>query len=287
MVKLFKRLRGSIFSRVVLLTLLSIAPFIIFSIIDVFFLWKNPNLAGDNSYLVVIGISLFIIAIDLLIARKWLSLKEVGLHKSGFLKSLFYSLIFVFLFKFSDFSNHGLIFNKSIVWNKTFLLHSSTFIFLAFQEELMFRGLIFKIWEKRKGFMMALAISSILFGLEHWVYPAMGCGDFTVVSFISRFSMGLTFALIAYRSRNIWGLFISHLLYNWISLLSVVNPNPRAVTNKLATLALSLGVIIFSPIIIDLLDKFLSKTKPTPINWRIYLVTLSVVAFIIFLAMAV
>lgn len=275
-IKIFKALKNAIFNRAVLLTALSFSTFV-FPAIIYFFSRSQFKISLEQQQIGDVIFSLFVISLNLFITRKWLSFREVGIQKSGFLKSLCYSLIFVFLLRVIYLSGHQDAFKK--VWGKTFIFYLP-FIVFAFQEELMFRGIIFRVWEQRKGFLAALFISSTLFAIGHLVYPAMGFKSMDISSLITIALFGTAFILIAYRTKNIWGLSISHFLYNF-SLLTV-DSAVGDTEAKTGVAFLAMAASIFLPIGIDLFDRFLSKIKPQKIQWSFYLASLfSTIFFII------
>lgn len=272
-----KKIAKAVFNKAVVITLLSALAFAIPALIDGLVLRKQFNLSGDKLSLATIGFSLVVVALNLLIAKKWLSFKEIGLRKSGIIKSLFYSLIFVALLRVIDFFDHKRIINKNIAWDKTFFLNLSTYLFSAFQEEVMFRGVIFKVWEKYKGFLVALFISCILFGLAHLLYPIMGFERVTAGRAFSTALFGPTLVLIAYRTKNIWGITLSHFLYN-VSFL-ITERVMEEVEPKATFPVLHLGVSIFLPILIDFIERKIFKNKGPQIIWSKYLAGLFVIFF--------
>lgn len=278
-ITIFKKIKSLIFHRAVVITALSALTFILPTLLDVYFVRNRFELSYENRQFATIGFSLLVIFLNLLIIRKWLSLKQVGLQKSGFIKSLVYSLIFVFLLRIFDYFGYREIFPKTI-WDKQFILHLSTFVFLAFQEELMFRGIIFKVWNRWKGFLIALFVSSTLFGLEHLVYPALGFEQVTMSRALTTALFGPAFVLVAYRAKNIWGLTISHFLYN--ASLLIAEPLVGDITPKDSFILFSVGVSIFLPIGIDFVDRRISKLKLSDIRWSLYLATLFSIFFILF-----
>jgi len=280
---IIKKVIKAIFSKPVVITVLSALSFIVPALIDGLVLRKKFDWTGDAQSVATIGFSLVVIIINLLIVKKWFSWKEVGLQKSGLLKSLLYSLVFVTLLRVFDYFGYKEIFNQNIVWDKAYLLYLCTYVLLAFQEELMFRGVIFKVWEKHKGFLLALFISSILFGLEHLLYPAMGFERVTTSRAITTALFDPAFVLVAYRTKNIWGLTLSHFLYN--ASLLVAEPVIGDVEPKNTFMMLSFGVSIFLPILIDFVDKRLFKAKRLHITWSKYLAILFSIFFVLLTAL--
>ena len=210
--KKIKRLKKSIFHQAIWITTFSAVTFIIPTIIHAY-IRSRYELSFEANQLRDIIYSLMVIFLNIFIVKKWFSFNEVGLQKKGFIKSLFYSIIFVVLLRLFDYFSLKQAFPKEI-WTWRFVFSLMPNIFLAFQEELMFRGIIFRVWEKWKGFLVALFMSSILFGVEHLVYPVLGSEAVTTSKAVSTALWGPIFVTIAYRTNNIWGLTISHFLYN-------------------------------------------------------------------------
>jgi len=81
----------------------------------------------------------------------------------------------------------------------------------AIQEELVFRGMIFRKLERSFGSWIALAVSAILFGLIHMANP-----DATLVSTIALVvSAGVLFAAIYLLTRSLWWTIGVHLGWNF------------------------------------------------------------------------
>ena len=276
--KSLKKLKNFFLHKAMVLTVASALTFIIPTLLDVY-LRKNYDFSFEKQQFVTIGFSIFIIFLNILIVRKWLSFKQVGLQRSGFLRAFIYSLVFVFLLRITNYFGYKEVFPKE-VWTKQFFLQVVPFIFLAFQEELMFRGIIFKVWERRKGLLIALFISSVLFGLEHLVYPTLGFEKVTLNRAVSTAFWGPVFVLIAYRTKNIWGLSISHFLYN-ISLLASEEANQFAAPIN-SFIMLAAGLYIFFPIILDKINQMIDRVRKKDIVWSRYLALLLILFFTLF-----
>src|SRR3989344_1445523 len=251
------------FIRAIGLTALSLSTFVLVSTIDVY-IRKSFNLTPLQHHYKTIGFSFLVISLNLLIAKKWFSFKEIGLIRRGFKKSLIYSLLFVGGFTLINFLGNRLELAKIDYERLVFLF---TFVFLAFQEELMFRGVIFKVWSKTYGFIVALFISSILFGIEHSVYPMLG----GTPKFSQEFGPGLfgiAFAVIMFLTNNLWGLAITHFLYNANLVFSRLYYDETIAIDNTGYLAL--GYLIFFPILIGYLYNRTSKVKKQ-IDWNKYL----------------
>lgn len=81
-------------------------------------------------------------------------------------------------------------------------------------EEIIFRGFIMRVLEKRWGRKVAIIIPSIIFGLLHTI-DGMNLLDI-IMLFIAGTSVGIMFSLIAYESKSIWPSAIVHGIWNII-----------------------------------------------------------------------
>ena len=90
-------------------------------------------------------------------------------------------------------------------------------------EELVFRGLLYKAWEKRLGWAGSMTLVSILFGLYH-------------PFFWSAFASSIVFACLYRRTGSLWAPIVVHAIVNislWYPLLGrhVIPRSPDAATN--------------------------------------------------------
>lgn len=90
-------------------------------------------------------------------------------------------------------------------------------------EELLFRGLLYKAWEKRLGWAGSMTLVSILFGLYHPL-------------FWSAFASSIVFACLYRRTGSLWAPIIVHAIFNislWYPLLGrhVLPRGPEAATD--------------------------------------------------------
>ena len=158
-------------------------------------------------------------------------------------------------------------------------------MFSAFHEELLFRGIIFRVWEKSRGFIAAMMVSTILFGLEHLVYPFWGSGEWSMYTFLRPAIFSPVFVLVAYRTRNIWGLSLSHFLYNAsVKLTDGSSPTPDSPESYFIVL---LGFMLFLPVVIDSIDHRLFKIEQPKINWHKLFSWMFIIIFLVMLANSV
>ncbi len=221
--------------------------------------------------------SLLLISALILLSKQVLSLKALGIQPSGFFRSLCYSLVYFAIFKGAGilaFGSPTQLFSQNIIWSSVLVL-----ILMAFTEELAFRGLIFRLWEKKHGFLIGLFISFILFGLSHLISPlgnnpnsdSAGMLTTPVFALLVGALLGPTFALIAYRTENILGLILVHFLFNFSLLTGFLTPQMSLQTFPVwYPTFMNLLPIIF-PITVDLFDRTIFPSKKPPIKWGKYL----------------
>lgn len=98
---------------------------------------------------------------------------------------------------------------------------------VGFAEEVFLRGIVLNLLvdrfsKTRKGVMGAVLISSISFGLAHFVNLLAGVGlESVCVQVIQASILGVILAAIYLRSNNIWITIILHALTDWASLMGV------------------------------------------------------------------
>jgi membrane protease YdiL (CAAX protease family) len=106
----------------------------------------------------------------------------------------------------------------------TMLLAISLCMITPFLEEWIFRGLLLNAWLARRSLPVAIALSSVVFGLFH--------GDRVVIAT----GGGVAFALIYLRYQSLWPSIAVHAIYNFTQVLppvvnlSVVKPAATAMT---------------------------------------------------------
>ncbi|MBS4535716.1 CPBP family intramembrane metalloprotease [Clostridium sp. D2Q-14] len=139
-------------------------------------------------------------------------------------------------------------------------------------EEMVFRGLIMKLLEKRWGKLIAIIIPSVFFGILHVVGIKMNIIDILLL-FIAGTSVGIMFSLIVYESGSIWSSAIVHGIWNVImigGILDISNSyNEKAIFSyKLSTESMILtgGVFGVEASIFAVLGYILV------ILWTIYLI---------------
>jgi membrane protease YdiL (CAAX protease family) len=138
------------------------------------------------------------------------SLAEIGLTRKGLLPSLGDSILLVvaaFVARFivadlelsPDANSLG-----AVIYN---LFYSSL---SGFGQEILFRGLILFSFDRWKGWKVALAVSTVLFGLIHLQRYQSVSGLFLISM------VGALWGWIALKTKNIVGTAIAHSLFNYL-----------------------------------------------------------------------
>ena len=98
-------------------------------------------------------------------------------------------------------------------------------ISIGFFEEIIFRGVILllllqKLPKTKKGMYMAIVISSAIFGLIHLINLFSGAGfGATILQIGYSFLMGMMWAVVYLKTKNIWMSVLLHSTYNFFGLV--------------------------------------------------------------------
>jgi membrane protease YdiL (CAAX protease family) len=169
---------------------------------------------GTECVLVVMGIITLVLMSKFIEQR---SLAEVGLGQRGLLchasigigiataMLLLIVLVLKLAYPFVEVTPNNLVYD-SIWWQPlgTFGYPVAIFVlscFVAVFEEIMFRGLFFRILEEALGSWLALIISALLFGMVHLINND---SDGTLVWVTPTMAMGLSLAAAYMLTRNLW-----------------------------------------------------------------------------------
>ena len=224
--------------------------------------------------------TLLLIGVIILLSKKLFSLKVVGIQSTGFFRSFSYALVYFACFKAVGvlaFGSPTQLFSHNIGLSYILIL-----MLMAFTEELIFRGLIFRAWEKKHGFLTGLFISFVLFGLSHLISPLANNPNSAsaqmlttpIFALLVGALLGPTFALIAYRTENILGLILVHFLFNVSILTGFLTPQMSLQTMPVwYPTVINLLPIIF-PIVVDLFDRKIYPNKKPHIKWGKYLLSI-------------
>ena len=125
-----------------------------------------------------------------------------------------------------------------------FLLESFS---VGFFEEIIFRGMILmlllgKLQNKSHGVLKAIIISSLIFGFVHLFNIIQGASyGNTMLQIGYSFLMGLLFAVLYLRTKNIWLIMILHALYNFFGQVMF---QVGEVSNRYDAITINVTVII-------------------------------------------
>lgn len=98
----------------------------------------------------------------------------------------------------------------------------STIIFAPIVEELVFRGGIYKLIEKKFNTKAAILGSGAIFGLLH-VIIGLASGDlFELIYFINYFAMGCAFGLLYAKTNNIYICIAVHFINNLVAVILIL-----------------------------------------------------------------
>lgn len=226
------------------------------------------------------------------LSKRILSLNEIGVKFSGFLRSLGYGLVYFVIYKMAGifaFGSQSQLFTQNIDLSIIVIL-----ILAAFLEEIVFRGFIFRVWEKKYGFLVGMFISFALFGLVHVIAPPSNNVNSTVISMLTGPLFVLiigavlspTFSLIAYRTENILGIAFVHFLFNFSIFTGFLTPKISLQTMPAwYSTFINLLPIIF-PILIDFFDRKMFPSKKPPIKWGKYLAITFSLYFVVIISVS-
>ncbi len=152
------------------------------------------------------------------VVKKNFSWEEVGFKKLD-KKALiwFFPLALIiafglikFIFDLSEVNFNGEIFF-------TFLTLLATTILVGFNEELAFRGIILHSFIRRRKILKGIILSAFGFSLIHSVnfFAGMSISEIAGQLFFT-FILGISFAILAWKLKNIWPLIIIHFLWDFL-----------------------------------------------------------------------
>jgi membrane protease YdiL (CAAX protease family) len=205
------------------------------------YLWIWPNLKGMPYEIFQVAVYLYILAGTLIIGlRRW-SWSQLGLNRKGIGLTLACGLAIL---------AGRLMIILSIDWtihpaSRNFLQLAGDLVYyfglVGLVEELLFRGLIYRLLEDWRGVRWAIWGSSFGFGLWHIFGQGPLVGGATLV-------IGLLFALLRWRGGGILGLIVLHGLWDLetVWLVSDSNAailNPEAITYRYPSLV-GLGTVL-------------------------------------------
>jgi uncharacterized protein len=181
----------------------------------VLFLMRSPNPDSVTEGMIP---RLIMIAITGLLLWRIGLYKTAGLQIKGFSKSLLLGLpltIIALLILMGSLRNAG-----SFLGIGTVLIYTANMLIVGLHEELLVRGFLLNSflerWKsKRMGIVLAVFLSSIIFGLMHFTNLAGNNAIPTIAQAVYATFIGIFFASIFIRTRNLYGLIILHAFIDW------------------------------------------------------------------------
>jgi len=170
-------------------------------------------------YLGQIILLVVLCAVLLYLCKKRNLLAEIGFAKIGlreFKANLFYAPLVIMV-----------LMNGVFFFDKAKSIHDilSVVAFMAlvaFLEEVLFRGLLFKAIEKRKSTKTAVIISGLTFGFGHIVNLLNGyTGIAQIIQIILAVVIGIVLSLLFVRTKSIVPGIVFHFFFNLASALSI------------------------------------------------------------------
>jgi membrane protease YdiL (CAAX protease family) len=225
----------------------SIATALTLCVVDAFVLFflrgHNPDSVTEGMaprllMIIVTGFSLW-----------WLGFyKTAGLKKQGFLKSLRFGLILVLIAL--------LILVGSLRHTSTFLgigtlaIYTINMLLVGLHEELLMRGFVLnvmlKTWNiKKYGILWAVLASSGIFGLMHFTNLTGNNTGSTIAQAVYAMFIGIFFASIFVRTKNLYGLILLHSFVDWCFFFGTECFHSTGLAPKSGSFTLVLGSVLF------------------------------------------
>jgi len=135
-------------------------------------------------------------------------LSDLGLTRRNLLPSLLLSSFLLVAVLLGALTGSGVALREPLAPLRLFERALYCFGFSAPGQELMFRGLILFAFLRWKGPVAAVAASAFLYGLAHVRGGTAGMA--------ANAAYGVFYALVVWRTRNLWGPIVVHGLYNFL-----------------------------------------------------------------------
>lgn len=214
--------------------------------------FANKNLLGMT---IISGILIIFVFFLIFKIRKSDIKKEWKLQKAGqtyfqlsISVSFSYSLLFSLLTYNDSIENSIMIHNSAEYYSEIFsgfgiiMMIINLVVIAPISEEIALRGIVFTRIEKTTNPIIAMLVSSILFGIMH----LMAGG---IILVVGSFIMGALFGLVFYKTNSLFVCFIAHAVANLPEFIFYGNPQ---LSNKLIVILeiVSGAVFIFSIILL-------------------------------------
>jgi membrane protease YdiL (CAAX protease family) len=218
------------------------------------YLWIWPNVSGTALEIWQILVYLYVIAGTVFIGRRRYNWRQLGLNRQGIWLGLGCAVVL-------------LVARLLIILGIDWTVHPAPFTWLGFAgkvlfyiglvglgEELLFRGLVYRLLADWGGARWAIWGSSLGFGLWHIFGQGPLAGLATLL-------IGLLFALIRWRGGGIIGLIILHGLWDLETVLLVADSNP-AILNAGAIAFKSEWLVWLGTLLLLLVPVYVWKLHP-------------------------
>ena len=215
------------------------------------YLWMWPNLKGVQNDIVQAIVYLYVLAGTLYIGRRRWNWDQLGLNRKGIWLTAACGLVILAARLMIILSIDWAVHPASLTWFQVSIGLIYYFGLVGLVEELLFRGLIYRLLVDWKGVRWAIWGSSIGFGLWHIFGQGPLAGGATLL-------IGLLFALIRWRGGGIVGLIVLHGLWDLETVWLVSDSN---------TAILSPGAIAFRYPVLVWLGFVLLLLVPAYLGW--------------------
>ena len=224
------------------------------------YLWMWPNLKGAQNDLFQVIVYVYILVGTLYIGlRRW-NWSQLGVNRKGIWLSLGCGLVILAARLMIILSINWSVRPPQLTWLR--LAGSLLYYFglVGLVEELLFRGLIYRLLEDWRGVRWAIWGSSIGFLLWHIF------GQGPLVGFATLL-IGLLFALIRWRAGGILGLIVLHGLWDLETTLLVADSNTEILSPGKFSFA-NPAVIWLGTVLLILVPVYLWKIHPLVERFR-------------------
>jgi membrane protease YdiL (CAAX protease family) len=171
------------------------------------YLWMWPNLPDEFARLVQAIVYVYVLAGTVVIGRRRWSWSQLGLNRNGIGLTLACGLALLAARLMIILAIDWTVDSPELTWLRAVLDILYYFGLVSLTEELLFRGLVYRLLEDWKGVRWAIWGSS--FGFMLWHIFSQG-----VLVGLATFLIGLLFALMRLRSGGIVGLIVLHGLWD-------------------------------------------------------------------------
>ena len=224
------------------------------------YLWMWPNLKGVQYDIFQIVVYVYILVGTLFIGLRRYRGSQLGLNRNGIWLSLGCGLVL-------------LAGRLMIILGFTWTVHPPPLTWLSLAgnllyyfglvglvEELLFRGLLYRLLEDWRGVRWAIWGSSI--GFIFWHIFGQG----PLLGF-SALLIGLLFALLRWRGGGIVGLIVLHALWDLETALLLSGSNAEILDLEKITIA-NRGLVLLGTVLLILVPVYVWKIYPVAIKWR-------------------